>query len=207
MFLISSFKRNRKPVKKRVIVSGDCSISEIILMLQQSWNGMDESGYEKSIKLYDATTNELLAFAEEPLEMDSEFDYPNLIPNFLINVNESTHELHAEYFTDDEYDQVLSIKSNSSACRKFRLEVFIGNEGMCVPKTVPSNPDDLVVTYPLDYDDFLATPVKVYFCLCSDTPPQPTFLRLQPSSGNTLFSGVADDLTLINSANETVYRN
>ena len=45
----------------------------------------------------------------------------------------------------------------------------------------------------------------IQFCLCPDTPPQTTLLRLQTSDGNTLFSGVADNLTLINSANQIVY--
>ncbi len=47
----------------------------------------------------------------------------------------------------------------------------------------------------------------IQFCLCPDTPPQTTLLRLQTSDVNTLFSGVADNLTLINSANQIVYRN
>ena len=185
----------------------NCSLTEVIWIVDQSWNSMDETGYKKSIKLYDEVTRQLLAFAEEPIEADIG-DYPNILPNFVISANESNHELYAEYFIDENNDNVLRIRSTASICKKLRLEIFVGNEGRCIAKTVPSNPNDLVMINPIDYEDYLITPVISIFCLCySDISPQPTFLRLQPSSGNTLFSGVADDLTLINSANEIVYGN
>lgn len=188
------------------LAPAECNSTAVTFKILQSWNGINESGYEKSIKLYDATTNQLLAFGEAPI-LEDDGDYSNIIPDFVLNANTGNHDFYVEHYTDSNYDPVLIIRSTASVCRNLRLEVFIGNEGSCRAKTTPDNPNDIVIINPVDYEDYLVTPVKVYFCLCPDTPPQTTLLRLQTSNGNTLFSGVADNLTLINSANQIVYRN
>ena len=150
------------------LAPAECNSTAVTFEILQSWNGMNESGYEKSIKLYDATTNQLLAFGEAPI-LEDNGDYSNIIPDFVLSANTGNHDFYVEHYIDD---PVLIIRSTASVCRKLRLEVFIGNEGRCIAKTTPDNPDDIVIINPVDYQDYLVTPVKVYFCLCPDTPPQ-----------------------------------
>lgn len=146
---------------KQEVITDDCSSTAITFEIFQSWNGMNESGYEKSIKLYDATTNELLGIGEAPIEAD-DGDYSNILPDFIDNLNGGNHQVTATHRTD-EYSFLRGFKLVSATHRKFRLEVFIGNEGGVSVLPMPeTNMDDVSR---INHNDSESGAEIVNFCL------------------------------------------
>ncbi len=154
-------------IVKFCLAATQCSLTGITLSISQSWNAMNSSGYQKSIKLFDDTTDELLGFGERPVGINADSS-PNAALDFVVNTNDSDNgmEAYIDEYDGEDYPVNLEIYNIGDTCRKFRLEIFIGNEGECTPITVPSNPGDIEVVMPIEYEDLLTQPVIVYFCLC-----------------------------------------